>query len=81
VFTLLTTKDSVFLVNFAVHDTLVAVWHEKARYDAVRPFSAIPHVYGSNLVKAWGGPGNGAVEDLPAKEWRSYLPTPDHPGQ
>ena len=69
------------IVNFAVHDTLIAVWREKARHDAVRPASAIPYVYGSESIVAWAGPGNGVVDDLPANQWRSYLPTADHPGK
>jgi hypothetical protein len=63
----------------AILDTLIAVWHHKARYDAVRPVSAIRHVYGSRPVTAWGGVGMGTVDDLRADEWTSYLNTGDHP--
>jgi hypothetical protein len=68
-----------FLTNAAAFDTATAVWNEKHRFDAVRPFSAIRHVYGNNPVTAWGGPGRGTVSDLPAREWRGYLNTADHP--
>ncbi|WP_373501542.1 vanadium-dependent haloperoxidase [Desulfococcus sp.] len=68
-----------FLTNLAAFDTAIAVWNEKYRYDAVRPFSAIRYLYGNRPVTAWGGPGKGAVNDLPASEWRSYLNTADHP--
>jgi hypothetical protein len=69
----------MFLTHaMAVFDALIAVWHQKARYDAVRPFSAIRHVYGSRPVTAWGGPGRGTVDDMPADEWASYLNTEDH---
>lgn len=68
-----------FLVNLAALDTAIVVWKEKQRYDAVRPFSAIRHLYGDSHVTAWGGPGMGTVNDLPANEWRSYLETADHP--
>ena len=44
----------------------------------MRPFSAIKHVYGDELVMAWGGPGMGAVE-IPASQWQSYLQEADHP--
>lgn len=80
----LSTEDFVTLdliINFAVHDTLIAVWREKARHDAVRPASGVPYVYGTEKIVAWGGPGNGVVDDLPANQWRSYLPTGDHPGK
>jgi hypothetical protein len=63
----------------AMFDALIAVWHLKTKYDAVRPFSAIHHVYGSTPVTAWGGPGVGRVDDLPADEWASYLGVGDHP--
>ncbi|GAA4733328.1 vanadium-dependent haloperoxidase [Phytohabitans rumicis] len=69
---------------FALHvlatfEPLIAAWHQKVKYDAVRPFSAVRHVYGSRRVTAWGGPGKGTVHDLPAGEWASYLNVGDHP--
>ena len=68
-----------FLTNMASFDGGIATWHEKYRYDTVRPFSAIRHVYGDQPVKAWGGPGKGTVTDLPASQWRSYMNTGNHP--
>lgn len=67
-----------FLTNLAAFDTGIAIWHQKVRWDAVRPFSAIRHVYRDKLVTAWGGPGQGTME-IPANRWRSYLPVADHP--
>lgn len=67
-----------FLVNMAAFDGGIAVWHNKRRYDAVRPASAIRWLYGDGSVTAWGGPGRGTV-NLPANEWNSYLPVADHP--
>jgi hypothetical protein len=66
-------------IDVADWDTAIAVWYNKVKYDAVRPFSAIRYLYGDRHVTAWGGPGKGTVSDLPAKDWRSYLQTPDHP--
>ncbi len=63
----------------ANYDWTVAAWHHKWVYDAVRPVSAIRHVYGNSPVTAWGGPGKGRVTDIPANEWKSYLGTGDHP--
>jgi hypothetical protein len=63
----------------AAFDTGIAVWNEKYQHDAVRPFSAIRHLYADQPVTAWGGPGQGTVTDIPAREWRSYLDTADHP--
>jgi hypothetical protein len=70
----------LFLTHLvATFDVLVAVWHQKVKYDAVRPVSAITHVYGSRPVTAWGGVGMGTVHDMPADEWASYLNVADHP--
>jgi hypothetical protein len=68
-----------FLTNMAGFDTAIAVWNEKHKWDAVRPFSAIRYIYGDRPVTAWGEPGKGTVHDLPASQWRSYLNTADHP--
>ena len=68
-----------FLTNMAAFDTAIAIWNEKFRYDSVRPFSAIRYLYRNRPVTAWGGPGKGTVNDIPASEWRSYLNTADHP--
>ncbi len=67
-----------FLTNMAAHDAGIFVWHEKRRYDAVRPFSAIRYLYGRHRVTAWGGPGLGTVR-LRAIDWKSYLEEADHP--
>jgi len=67
-----------FLVMLAIHDATIPTWQEKRRWDAVRPFSAIRHVYGDETVRAWGGPGKGTV-DMPASQWQSYLQEADHP--
>ncbi len=70
----------LFLTHLmATYDPLPAVWHQKTKYDAVRPFSAIRHVYGHRRVTSWGGPGMGTVHDMPADEWASYLNVGDHP--
>ena len=67
-----------FLLSMAGFDAGIVTWQEKRRFDAVRPFSAIRHVYGGQSVRAWGGPGRGTVE-IPAEEWTSYIPLADHP--
>lgn len=68
-----------FVTNMAAFDTAIAVWNQKYRYDAVRPFSAIAFIHKDNPVTAWGGPGLGTVDDMPANQWTSYLPVADHP--
>lgn len=67
-----------FLTNLAAFDTAIVVWRKKYDFDAVRPFSAIHHLYGRRRVEAWGGPGQGTVR-MRGSEWRSYLNTANHP--
>ena len=67
-----------FVKLAAAFDSSIVIWQEKARYDAVRPFSAIRHIYGDELVTAWAGPGAGRAQ-IPASDWTSYLPEADHP--
>ncbi|KAJ9448098.1 hypothetical protein DIPPA_70219 [Diplonema papillatum] len=67
-----------FLSNMAAFDAGIFVWNEKRRWDAVRPFSAIKHVYGDDLVSGWGGPGQGTV-DMKATDWKSLFEEADHP--
>jgi hypothetical protein len=69
----------LFASSVAQLDALIAAWHHKHAYDAVRPFSAVRHVHGSKPVTAWGGPGKGTVDDLPADQWASYVPPGDSP--
>lgn len=68
-----------FLVNLAAFDTSIIIWQEKYRHDAVRPFSAIAHIWGASPITSWGGPGAGTVTDMPANQWKSYMNVADHP--
>jgi hypothetical protein len=63
----------------ATFEAAIVCWRLKRKYDAVRPLSAVRHVYGTRRLTAWGGPGRGTVDDIPADEWRPYLNTGDHP--
>ena len=67
-----------WLTQAAAFDAMIFTWQEKTRYDAVRPFSAVAHVYGDELVTAWGGPGRGTTE-IPGNQWQSYINVADHP--
>lgn len=74
----LSTEDAVhYVVTGAVTgiDVTIASWYFKRKYDAVRPFSAIRHLYGEKTVTAWGGPGKGTVSDITGDEWQGYLST------
>ncbi len=77
----MTLEEFIFYdtaLNIAEWDTGIAIWAQKRHYDAVRPFSAIRHLYGNSPVTAWGGPGRGTTS-IPASQWQSYLPVADHP--
>jgi hypothetical protein len=78
-FTLDEFVQNDFMWHVAVFDAGIACWQEKARYDAVRPNTAIHHLYAGRTVTAWGGPGKGRVTDLPGTDWRPYLNQADHP--
>lgn len=67
-----------FAQEVAIFDAGIWIWAKKKEFDAVRPFTAIPYLYGEKKVTAWGGPGKGTTE-LPATNWTSYLPVADHP--
>ena len=67
-----------FTAQIAAVDGLIVTWQEKRRFDAVRPFSAIRYVYGDEVVRAWGGPGEGTTR-FPANQWQSFLNVADHP--
>ena len=68
-----------FMTNLASFDGGIATWKEKVVHDAVRPVSAIRHLYRNRRITGWAGPGRGVVDDLPGVEWRSYLNTGNHP--
>ena len=73
-----TTEQTVHYVtraDIAFHDTTIAAYHYMRKYDSVRPFSAIRHLYGDKKITAWGGPGKGTVNDITGNEWQSYLTT------
>ena len=45
------------MVNLAQFDATIAIWKEKARWDAVRPFTAIHNLYGDQKITAYCGKG------------------------
>ncbi|GAA1880918.1 vanadium-dependent haloperoxidase [Asanoa iriomotensis] len=74
----LSTEDSIhYVVTGAITgiDVTIASWYYKRKYDSVRPFSAIRHLYDDKKVTAWGGPGKGTVNDITGAEWQGYLST------
>lgn len=67
-----------FLLNMAKFDAGTVIWQEKARYDAVRPVTAIHYLYNDDPVPI-SVDTNGDEVMVPGNEWQSYLQTADHP--
>ena len=67
-----------FLLHMAEFDMGIVTWQEKARYDAVRPVTAIGYLYDDEPMTIWSTAGQEPLA-VPANEWRSYLDTADHP--
>lgn len=68
-----------FLLHIAQFDAGIVVWQEKARYDMVRPETAIRHIYGDQLVPTYDDKNPDTPEMIPASQWKSYLNTANHP--
>lgn len=66
-----------------VYDATIVAWKEKIAHNAVRPITAVRHLYGSKQqqqskrITANAGAGLGTKE-LAADEWLSYLRTMPH---
>ena len=50
--TLMELTHLEFVVNMAAHDAGIAIWQEKAKWNAVRPFTAIAKVYPDTCAAA-----------------------------
>ncbi len=37
------------------------------------------YIYGDEKIRAYGGPGQGTVNDIRGNEWESYMPNAPHP--
>ena len=68
-----------FLLHIAQFDAGIVVWQEKTRYDAVRPETAIQHIYGDQLVPTYDDKNPDTPEMIPASQWKPYLDTGNHP--
>lgn len=67
-----------FLLAISKFDAGTIIWQEKARYDAVRPTTAIHYLYGDETVPL-STDTFGIVLTVPGTQWKSYLQTADHP--
>ena len=67
-----------FMLHIAQFDAGIVAWQEKARYDAVRPVTAIQYLYGDSNIPTYGIGGSASMT-IPASQWTSYANTGDHP--
>ena len=67
-----------FLIHMAQFDAGIVAWQEKARYDAVRPITAIHHIYGDSMVPTYDKK-DGSPRTVPASQWEPYMNTGNHP--
>ncbi len=81
------TIDKDVKMFFAMHnasfDAGIVAWHQKRRFDGVRPITAVRYLKQGSSVFAWGGPGRPS-ELIPGEKWVPYNPgsnlTPAFPG-
>ena len=66
-----------FMLHIAQFDAGIVAWQEKARYDAVRPVTAVQYLYGDDMVQTYSIGGDARF--VPASQWASYANTGDHP--
>lgn len=66
------------LVNIAAYDTGITIWENKLKYDSIRPFSAIRHIYGDSPIPSLGGQGREIADDITGNNWRPYLQSANH---
>ncbi len=65
-----------FALGNALHDSAIACWFTKVKYDFCRPISAIHTLLSGTSFDAWAGQYKG-IKKIEAEKWQPYLsPTP-----
>ena len=71
-----------FALCNAMFDAGIAAWDAKRAFDSVRPVTAIPFLFASQKILAWGGPFQG-TQEIDGAQWIPYqqstFPTPPFP--
>ncbi len=62
-----------FLTEVTAMDAFIASWDSKMFYDYARPYALVHDYYQDQVIKAWGGPGQG-ITKMKGEEWRPYSP-------
>jgi PAP2 superfamily len=80
-FTLDRNVKLFFALGNAVMDAGIASWWQKYRWDFWRPITAIRHLYATQTITSWLGPGTsestaatGNFGPVSGKDWRPYQP-------
>ena len=60
-----------FAIGQAALDASIAAWDAKRAYDTVRPITAIRYYFQGQMIRAWGGPGQGAAW-IRGEDWKPY---------
>lgn len=80
--TLASDVQMFFALTNALFDTSIAAWDAKRTYDAVRPYTAIRHLFADEQILVWAGPGHG-VQTMTGSQWIPYQQpseiSPPHP--
>ena len=59
-----------FAIGQAALAASIVAWDAKRAYDTVRPITAIRYYFQGQMIRSWGGPGQGAVW-LRGEDWKS----------
>ena len=62
-----------FMLHIAQFDAGIVTWQEKARYDAVRPITAIQYLYADKTIDTFNG------QTVQGSDWVPYVDQGDHP--
>jgi len=68
-----------FMLHIAQFDAGIVTWQEKARYDAVRPITAIQHLYANEQVPTFDDKDPSTPQMISGSQWMPYVDTGDHP--
>lgn len=60
-----------FALNNSLLDASIATWGLKAKFDSVRPITAIHELFKGEEVLAWGGPNEG-TKTIKGEDWQPY---------
>jgi hypothetical protein len=65
-----------FALNGALLDASIAAWDTKVTWDSVRPVTAVRLLCAGQIIRAWGGPYQGA-RNVRGEDWIPYRPRDD----